>query len=175
MNFDNFFIRPINEGDALKFYNLVARNSERLQYFPNILKANKDIESAKSLINERINLSKKKEFFTFIVNDRLTDEAIGAVFIYNFDWIINKAEIGFFLDRNFESRGIITKSVLCIANHCFTTLGLNKIFMRISNDNISSKRVAEKSGFEIEGVLKKEFKMINGELVDMNYYGLLKS
>lgn len=174
MNFDNYSIRPICEDDALEFYHLVERNRVRLSYFPNILKANKDLNSAKTLIIERIGLSEKREFFTFVIIDNMTDEVVGAIFLYNFDWIIAKAEMGFFLDNNFEGKGIITKSAFHVINYCFSILGLNKIFMRISMENISSKRVAEKSGFVIEGVLRKEFMMPDGELIDMAYYGLLK-
>jgi RimJ/RimL family protein N-acetyltransferase len=53
-------------------------------------------------------------------------------------------------------------------------MGLNKIFMRIAEDNVSSRRVAEKNEFKIEGVLRKDFKTAEGKLIDVVYYGLIQ-
>ncbi|MCL5028997.1 MAG: GNAT family N-acetyltransferase [Bacteroidetes bacterium] len=50
---------------------------------------------------------------------------------------------------------------------------MNKVFLRIAEDNISSRRVAEKNGFIVEGILRQDFNISEGERIDVIYYGLL--
>ena len=174
MTFDNFTIRPISNEDASIYHSFVDQNKSRLiKYFPKTVDANKDIPSTTAHIIERLKLADKKEFFTFVISDNSSEKIIGAVFIKDLDWNIPKGELGFFVDKDHEGKGIITKSVSIITKHCFVTLGLNKVFMRIAEDNISSKRVAEKNDFQAEGFLRKDFKTSEGKLIDVLYYGLL--
>jgi RimJ/RimL family protein N-acetyltransferase len=42
--------------------------------------------------------------------------------------------------------------------------------MRIAETNTGSKRVAEKNGFSKMGILKKDFRIPNGELIDLIYF-----
>jgi RimJ/RimL family protein N-acetyltransferase len=48
------------------------------------------------------------------------------------------------------------------------------VYARIAPDNPASIRVAEKCGFQHEGLLRKEYRAGNGELMDVLYYGILK-
>ncbi|MFT5779805.1 MAG: ribosomal-protein-serine acetyltransferase [Crocinitomicaceae bacterium] len=40
---------------------------------------------------------------------------------------------------------------------------------------MAAKKLAESCGFEIEGTIRKDYKTTSGELIDLIYYGLLKS
>lgn len=174
MTFDNFAIRLICIEDSSKYHLFVDQNKGRLtKYFPKTLNANKDISSTTAHIVERLRLAEKKEFFTFIILDNLLDKIVGTIFIKELDWTIPKGELGFFIDKDYEGKGIITNAVSIISRHCFQSMGLNKVFMRIAEDNISSRRVAEKNEFKVEGVLRKDFKTSEGKLIDVMYYGLI--
>lgn len=174
MTFDNFEIRPICIEDSSKYHLFVDQNKGRLtKYFPKTLNANKDISSTTAHIVERLRLAEKKDFFTFIILDNLLDKIVGTIFIKDLDWTIPKGELGFFIDKDYEGKGITTNAVSIISRHCFQSMGLNKVFMRIAEDNISSRRVAEKNQFKVEGVLRKDFKTSEGKLIDVMYYGLI--
>ncbi|MES2760834.1 MAG: GNAT family protein [Bacteroidota bacterium] len=174
MTFDNFVIRPICIEDSSNYHLFVDQNKSRLaKYFPKTLNANKDISSTTAHVVERLSLAEKKEFFTFIVLDNLQNKIVGTVFIKDLDWTIPKGELGFFIDKDYEGNGIITNAVSIISKHCFQSMGLNKVFMRIAEDNFSSRRVAEKNEFKVEGILRKDFKTSEGKLIDVMYYGLI--
>ena len=55
----------------------------------------------------------------------------------------------------------------------FTALGFNKLFLRTHPGNASARKLAENCGFEIEGIIRKDYKTSKGELVDLVYYGKL--
>jgi ribosomal-protein-serine acetyltransferase len=174
MNFENFTIRSISIEDAQNYFQFVNSNKERIEkYFSNVVTANNDIASTMSFITERLALFEKAELLSFIVYDNLTKQIIGSIFVKNFDRNVQKCELSFFIDQNYEGKGITTKAIALMTNHCFLHLGINKVFLRIADDNISSKRVAEKNGFVVEGTLRQDFKTPDGQLIDIVYYGLL--
>jgi len=163
MKFDNYSIEPIRGEDAQNYFVLIANNKGRIaKYFPNVTVANRDFESTVLFIAERIRLAEKRELFSYIVRDKDTMRIVGGVFLKNFDWHVQKCEFSFFIDGIYEGKGIMTKAVSLLADHCFRELHLNKITMRIAEDNISSRRVAEKNGFVAEGILRQDFKTSGG-------------
>jgi ribosomal-protein-serine acetyltransferase len=176
MNFDNFSIEPLEKEDAQNYFLLIENNRGRIvKYFPNVTMANRDIDSTVLFIAERIRLAEKKELFSYIVRDIDTEGIVGGVFLKNLDWHVQKCEFSFFIDGKYEGKGIMTKAVSLLADHCFRELRLNKVTMRIAEDNISSRRVAEKNGFVAEGILRQDFKTSEGEFIDVVYYGLLNT
>ena len=78
------------------------------------------------------------------------------------------------LIKNFEGKGIVSRGIEALTNYCFEEMKLKKLFLRVDPDNIGSRRIAEKNGFELEGRLKREFRIETGELVDVLYFGKLK-
>ena len=176
MNFDNFSIRPLAAEDASDYFHLIEGNKGRIaKYFPNVTVANRDIDSTVLFIAERIRLAEKRELISYTVLDNDTQRIIGGLFLKNFDWHVQKCECSFFIDGEYEGKGITTKAVSVLIDHCFRELRLNRVYMRIAEDNISSRRVAEKNGFVEEGILHQDFKKSGGEFVDVVYYGLLRT
>lgn len=172
--FENCLIRPIEQEDSEKYFQFIEKNRERIaKYFPRTLALNQDLEASRIFVADRILSWEKREFISFVILDKGSLKIIGTVFLKDFDWNVGKVEIGFFIDKDFENKGIVSKSVSAIIQHAFNELKLNKIFMRVAEDNLSSRRVAEKNNFEVEGKLRKDFKTSDGELIDVIYYGVL--
>ena len=115
----------------------------------------------------------KKEHFCFVIEDE-NNNLQGLLIIKNIDWRVPKGELAYFIDRGLEGKGIMTKALTHLANWCFQTLGINKLFILTATGNEASRKTDEKNGFEIEGILRKNFRIASGDLVDMVYYGLLK-
>ena len=78
------------------------------------------------------------------------------------------------MDKNYEGKGIMARSLSLVTDVCFNETELVKFFLRIDPENISSRRVAEKAGFLVEGIIRKDFKTGDGTLKDLVYYGLLQ-
>jgi RimJ/RimL family protein N-acetyltransferase len=95
--------------------------------------------------------------------------------VKNIDRKIGKCELAYFVDKDFEGKGIITKAVGDLIAFCFTELLMNKITICTSPVNYASQKIALKHGFKQEGVLREEFKNGQGILEDIFYFGLLRS
>jgi ribosomal-protein-serine acetyltransferase len=66
---------------------------------------------------------------------------------------VGSADIGYWVDGEYEGRGIVTRSARALISSSFFELGLSKMELRTSIDNARSRAVAERLGFAFEGVL----------------------
>ncbi len=175
MTFNNFVIRPITADDVENYFLFIESNRERIApYFPVIAQSTLNVESTLEYIKKRVQRAEKKEYITFVIVDIEVHKIIGAIFLKAIDWKSMKSEIGSFVDQGYEGKGIVSQGLSMAINHCFWVLELNKVFFKIHQDNLRSIRIAEKLGFTKEGVLRQDFKGLDGKYVDMMYYGLLK-
>jgi len=81
------------------------------------------------------------------------------------------AELGYWLGEKYWNRGIMTGAIKQMIRYVFANFSLHKIYATPFDFNIGSHKVLEKSGFELEGVLKRSA-VKNGRVVDLWYYGV---
>ncbi|MEO8148930.1 MAG: GNAT family N-acetyltransferase [Bacteroidia bacterium] len=175
LTFDNFTIRPVSIHDGENYFLFVDNNRDRIIHFlPVTVNSNKTIDETKIYLEDRILKASQNEVFTLVICDNATDKIIGLIFIKNIEWNIPKCEFGYCIDKNYEGKGIMTKGLSLVIDECFQSMKMNKIFMRIHESNISSRRIAEKNGFIVEGILRSDFKSVEGKLLDIMYFGLLR-
>ena len=85
------------------------------------------------------------------------------------------AEIGYWVARDFERRGFVTRAVQAFVDMGFEELGVHRIYIRAGVDNVRSRAIPERLGFIQEGVLRGEGKGSGGfGFHDLVVYGLLE-
>jgi ribosomal-protein-serine acetyltransferase len=62
-------------------------------------------------------------------------------------------DIGYWIDGEYEGRGITSRAAAALVTSVFNELGLKKVDLRTSIDNKRSRAVAERLGFGFEGIL----------------------
>lgn len=168
-------IRLIKQKDSSQFLQLIETNRHRLlPYFPVTIKDVVDLKSAKRFVNFKIDQSYHKELYYFLFFDE-NDTLIGNVTAKNFDWEVPKCELSYFIDAGFEGKGYASRALDFLIRYCFESLGMKKLFLRIAPGNDRSKKMALKKNFQLEGVHKMDFRLGTGELVDVEYYALLRT
>jgi ribosomal-protein-serine acetyltransferase len=83
------------------------------------------------------------------------------------------AEIGYWLRADRGGRGIMTACCRALVRHGFETLGLNRVTLAAAVENTRSRRVAERLGFQLEGV-HREAEWLYDHFVDHAAYSLLR-
>ena len=84
------------------------------------------------------------------------------------------AEMGYWLAEDYWGNGIITQAIHQMIDYSFQYFEINRIFARPFGTNKASQRVLEKTGFVLEGELKKTmFK--NGVFEDELIYAIRKN
>lgn len=62
------------------------------------------------------------------------------------------AHIGYWIDQRYANRGYTTRAVKALTNFAFTEIRLHRIEINLRPENAASRKVAEKSGYTLEGV-----------------------
>lgn len=103
-----------------------------------------------------------------------TGEVIGGV---GFRWVDLPhavGEVGYWLRREARGRGLTTRAVRLISDWALETLGCERLQLRADELNLASQRVAEKAGFQREGVLRSsQLSVRHGRRIDFVMYSRL--
>ncbi|MBO9201543.1 MULTISPECIES: GNAT family N-acetyltransferase [Niastella] len=98
---------------------------------------------------------------------------VGRVGMYNIDLTNKSASIGYWLDKEWMGKGIITRCCKAIIEEGFSYLLLNRIEIRAATANSKSQAIPERLGFKREGIIRQgEF--VNNQFVDLYVYSMLK-
>ncbi len=170
INTHNFSLRPVNEKDS----NSIAHYANNEKIFNNV----RDIfpfpytlKDAENFIKTVIeNTSHPETHFAIDVKG----EAVGMIGLHPKTDVYRKnIELGYWLGEPFWNKCILTEAVKLIVEYTFSNFDVNRIYGGVFESNPASKRVLEKSGFNLEAVLKKSiFK--NNTVMDEYIYSLLK-
>ena len=82
-------------------------------------------------------------------------------------------ELGYWLGEDFWGRGIMTAAVQRICQEGFERFDLVRIYAQPYAYNTASRRVLEKAGFTLEGVMRRGVYK-NGQVQDYCMYALLR-
>lgn len=77
--------------------------------------------------------------------------------------------VGYWLGEQHQGRGIMTRAVRALVEHGFRVLGLNRITIAAATDNRSSRAIAERLGFRLEG-RAQQAECLYGRMVDHALY-----
>jgi len=176
MEFINWKLDKIENVHFKEFFDLIEKNRNRIQKtFPVTVSNCIDLKATEEFITKNSQIEIEKTGYYFYVRNLETNNLIGYIGIKKIDYHISKCELFYFIDKDFEGKGIISKAISEVIGFCFKELKMNKIFICTSKINFGSQQIALKNGFIHEGTLREEFKNHEGVLEDINYYGLLKS
>jgi ribosomal-protein-serine acetyltransferase len=172
IHFDKFYIADFDTRQSTPFFNLIDKNRIRLEdFFAGTVSKTKNLEDTItycSVIEQRI---KDKSYFPFVIISKAENKFIGLIDVKNIDWNVPKAEIGYFVDSNYEGKGIISKSLGYVIEYLVQTYQFKKLLCRVNSKNQGSINVAIKNKFQLEGTIRNDYRTTKNEIVDLNYYG----
>src|SRR5207248_5553291 len=70
-------------------------------------------------------------------------------------------DVGYWIDAEYEGRGITSRSARALINSVFDELSLTRIELRTSVENKRSRAVAERLGFAYQGILPAGLRFTN--------------
>lgn len=129
------------------------------------------LNDAEWYVNDCISNEGKNQITRAIV---VNGESVGSIGIFLKDDVYRKsAELGYWLAEDLWNKGIMTIAIQEICSITFNQFDIVRIYAEPFEHNIGSRRVLEKSGFQLEGILKNNtFK--NNQICSSCMYALLK-
>tara|TARA_Y100001933_G_C18667367_1_gene425421 strand:+ start:54 stop:593 length:540 start_codon:yes stop_codon:yes gene_type:complete len=166
------YLETVKLSDAKEVFDLVENSRDSLrQWLPwvDFTKSTSDIES---YFQTCIDRKKANNGFDLTIN--LNDKIVGIIGLHKIDHLNKLTSIGYWLPKQNEGKGFMTKSVQALCNYCFTNLNLNRIEIACATDNIKSQNIPKRLNFKLEGTLRQR-EIINGKHLDHFLFSLLKS
>lgn len=104
----------------------------------------------------------------------IAGEPVGSIGVFlQSDVARRSAELGYWLAEPFWGKGIMSDAARQLCGEAFERFDLLRIFAEPFAYNTGSRRVLEKAGFELEGILKKSV-VKNGAVHDSCMYALVR-
>ncbi|HEU4496505.1 MAG TPA: GNAT family N-acetyltransferase, partial [Flavobacterium sp.] len=111
MKFTNWKIERIENILPEEFYNLVQGNKSHIfKNFPITLSGCESLEKALLFLENAAEKEKNKEGYHFCIRNLETNLLIGYLCIKNISNRILRCELAYFIDKNFEGKGIISQA-----------------------------------------------------------------
>ena len=111
-----------------------------------------------------------REELDFCFHRRSDGMFVGKGGLHTIDWRIPKFEIGYWIRSSCAGEGLATEATRALAEMARSSLDASRIEISCDARNVASRRVAEKSGFELEGIRRRSRRDVEGKLADSCIY-----
>jgi RimJ/RimL family protein N-acetyltransferase len=88
----------------------------------------------------------------------------GCISLFNIDWTIPRIEIGYWLRSRLRGSGYMTEAVAALTSLAIDSLKANRVEIRSDVNNLRSRRIADRLGYSLEGILRNHDRAPAGEL-----------
>lgn len=153
---ERLIIRAPKVEDALDVWTAVKNSQNALKEWLPFAKALPCLEETEENLRQSVADFITRKDLRLLLFSKETGEFIGSSGLHRINWAVPKFEIGYWIDQSKEGKGYMTEAVQAITNFAFTQLGANRVEIRCDEENVKSRSVAERVGFELEGILRQD-------------------
>jgi RimJ/RimL family protein N-acetyltransferase len=119
-----------------------------------------------------------REDFVFQIwehaGDGVEHTLLGGTGLHRMDWTVPRFEIGYWRRIGHARRGIIGEAVTALTRLAFDQLHAERVEIRVDTENVASWRVAERAGYTLEGILRRDRRNVSGLLRDTRVYSRVR-
>lgn len=101
------------------------------------------------------------------------DRFAGVIGTHKVNWPNRKVELGYWLGREFQGKGMVTEACRAVITHLLGELNLNRVEIHCATGNTKSCAIPRRLGFTLEGTLRQG-ELCCGRYLDLNVFGMLK-
>ncbi len=168
---DGITLTMVQPEDAEGIFALIDSNRDYLrEWFPWVDLA-KGVEDALAFAERARKQDEEKDGVQSCI--RLEGKIVGIIGFSFVDRANRKTEIGYWIAPSHQGRGIITKAVRALTDYAFSEWKMNRVAIQAGKANVKSRAVAERLGFQFEGVTR-EAECVSGRYVHLAVYSTLK-
>lgn len=109
----------------------------------------------------------------YLLFHKASGELVGVAGLHRPVWQTPKLEIGYWGRTSTSGRGFVSEAVEALAALAFDRFRAVRIELCTDEENSGSRRVAQRCGFQLEGILRRERRGEDGSLRNMCIYARL--
>jgi len=166
-------LRMFHVGDAQELFDLTMDSKEELKEWLGWLDYIETVDDTKQNIEARVKGMQETgglpKSFALLYDNQIA----GTIGYNDIDRGIRCGTVGYWLGRSYQGNGLMTRALQTIVDYGFESLQLDKIEIRVATDNVKSRALPERLGFQQEGTLRQA-EWLYDRYVDHVVYGLLR-
>ena len=174
---ERLVLRPPRTGDGLALFEAVGESILDLRRFLASLPwvaAEQSIEVSEAFCrNGESNFVARKDL-PFLLIEKATGDIVGAAGLHRIVWATPKVEVGYWGRTSKQRRGFVTEAVTALVGYAFEHVRAERIELITDEENTASRKVAERCGFSLEGILRHERRSPAGDLRNTCIYARLR-
>lgn len=161
---DRLILRAPRFGDGIVVNEAILESFDALRQWLSWAVTIPSVEETEE--NVRRNRSKflLREDFMFYLILRETGAYLGTCTLKAVRWEFRLFEIGYWLRTSALGKGYMTEAVEGLTKFAEQYLAANRIEILCEDTNMASRRVAERCGYQLEGVLRQHYINPQGEI-----------
>ena len=167
---ENLKLTLSQQHHAEEITKVVLENLEQLKLWMPWAKDDYSIDSAREFI--KANLTEYAKNGSFSASIILEETFVGGVGFHNLDLKNKSAHVGYWLAKEAQGKGIMTRCCRVLFDYLFDDLGLNRIQINCNIENVKSRAIPERLGFRLEGI-HRQVEWLNEEFRDWAIYAML--
>ncbi|MBR3782554.1 MAG: GNAT family N-acetyltransferase [Alphaproteobacteria bacterium] len=155
---------------AIELFNMIDKNRDKLTPWLGWVDYVKTPEDEFAFVES---VAKSETGKYFIVVDSSIVGMLG--FVQEEHRSKKTVEIGYWLDKDMNGRGIMTRAVKQLMKLAFEIWNANRVEIQAAVENIKSRAIPERLGFNQDGILRQREIVREGEIQDVVMYSKLKA
>lgn len=168
---DHISLRLLEERDAEILFDLIDANREHIAEWLSWVETTTIVDHTKTYIQNV--LKHYVENDGFVAGIYYEGTLVGTIDFHYWDFAKRKTEIGYWLSKDYNGKGIMTKAVTAFIDYAFDVLDLNRVGIYCATGNDKSCAIPMRLGFHLDGV-QRAAQFLQGQAVDWNQFSILK-
>jgi RimJ/RimL family protein N-acetyltransferase len=166
---DGLVLRPwrLDDGPAIT---AACQDPEIARWLP-VIPVPYEEHHARAFLEQSIRNRESGESYGFAVVDATGGELVGSIAIVIQPFRCGR--IGYWVAHDARGRGVATAALKALCRWAVDDLGLARLDLLTDPENVASQRVAEKAGFQREGIMRSSLEYQDGRRRDSILFSLL--
>ncbi|MBP9777843.1 MAG: GNAT family N-acetyltransferase [Rickettsiaceae bacterium] len=164
-------LRPPQLGDGTALNAAVVESFDNIKQTMPWAKEKPSLEESEEFVRQSAAnwiLKKNEEpYLPLFIFSKEDNSFIGATGFHHIAWEVPCLETGYWISNKYASQGYMTEAINAITRYAIKYLQVKRIVITCDSNNIRSKKIPEKLGYELEAILKaNRIKPTTGEISD---------
>ena len=131
------------------------------------------LQEAKAAVGRMVQELEKPFTFHWVITRE--DEVIGRIKAWEVDPYNGYLQLGYDMAPHERGKGYMTEAVRAVVHFMLTQAKANRVFCSVRAGNAASRRVCEKTGMSLEGIMRQHYARQDGGYDDVSIYGIIRS
>ncbi|MBS1616861.1 MAG: GNAT family N-acetyltransferase, partial [Bacteroidetes bacterium] len=171
---DDLLLRSYKLEDAADLFHCVDLSRAHLRPFLNWVDHTTQVAHSLQFIQSSLAQQNAGEALSLGIFLQQEHCLIGGIGLHHWHQDEKRAQIGYWVAKEFEGRGFMTRSASRLVDFAFQKLGLNKVEIHCLSRNSRSLALAHRLGFQTEGCIRQSYRSVAGALEDVVVSGMLR-